>query len=100
MASSDDDSEQVLDRYLLDFQRSVPAEMRAKVGEFAVSQIQAGIVQDLAEFGVTYDSWFSEKTLYSDGVIDNTLRVLEERSAVYEQDGAIWFAATRWGDAR
>ena len=97
-AAIDEDAEAVLERYLQAFQTQVPAEVRAVVGDFAVSQIQAGIVQDLAAFGVDYDNWFSEKSLYYDNVIDNTLRVLKDRSAVYEQDGAVWFAATRWGD--
>ncbi|HEY4602144.1 MAG TPA: arginine--tRNA ligase [Cerasibacillus sp.] len=56
------------------------------------------IKQDLAAFGVTFDNWFSETTLYEDKKIDEALDRLRESNLVYEQDGATWFKTTAYKD--
>lgn len=55
---------------------------------------------DLAEFGVTFDRWFSERSLYDSGLVERALRTLEERGHLYEQDGAQWFRSTAFGDEK
>lgn len=62
--------------------------------------IRRDIEQDLAEFGVTFDCWFSEQSLTDDGLIDDALAVLEERRMLYVKDGATWFRATDYGDEK
>ncbi|MFC7365711.1 MULTISPECIES: arginine--tRNA ligase [Bhargavaea] len=56
------------------------------------------IKQDLADFRVKFDNWFSESTLYESGKIDKALDKLKENGHVYEQDGATWFRSTTFGD--
>lgn len=56
------------------------------------------IKTDLDEFGVQFDRWFSEMSLYEDGKIDKALAVLKENGYVYEEDGATWFRSTEFGD--
>lgn len=64
----------------------------------ALGAIQGDIHEDLAEFGVVYDEWFSERSLTTNGHIDKALAKLKESGHTYEKDGAIWFKSTAFGD--
>ena len=66
----------------------------------ALDDILADIRQDLEEFGVRYDEWFSERSLATDGAIDRALERLRKNGVVYEKDGAQWFRATDFGDEK
>lgn len=55
---------------------------------------------DLLEFGVTFDTWFSEKSLADSGLIERAMETLRERACLYEQNGAIWFRSTQFGDEK
>ena len=54
--------------------------------------------QDLADFRVHFDHWFSETSLYTDEKIKPTLALLKEKGHTYEEDGATWFRTTDFGD--
>ena len=58
------------------------------------------IRSDLAEFGVVYDEWFSERSLVDAGDVDRVVARLRERGHVYERDGALWFRSTAFGDEK
>lgn len=58
----------------------------------------AKIKQDLADYRVAFDVWFSETSLYESGEVERIVGVLREKGYVYEQDGAIWFRSTAFGD--
>jgi arginyl-tRNA synthetase len=66
----------------------------------SLESIRVDIEQDLAEFGVTFDRWFSEQSLTEDELIDEALAILKERRMLYEKDGATWFRATDYGDEK
>ncbi len=66
----------------------------------ALEIILDDIKDDLAEFGVTFDRWFSEQSLTDDKLIDGALAILKERRMLYEKDGATWFRATDYGDEK
>ncbi len=70
------------------------------VFDAGLSSIQADIREDLAEFGVCYDEWFSERKLAEEGAVEIALRGLREAGFLYEQDGATWFASSRFGDEK
>jgi arginyl-tRNA synthetase len=53
---------------------------------------------DLADFGIKFDVWFSEKSLYGDDLTERTISLLKTNGYAYEQDGAVWFRATAFGD--
>jgi len=55
---------------------------------------------DLTEFGVTFDTWFSEKTLHESGLIDKAVKQLQQHGHIYEQNGALWFRSTAFGDEK
>ena len=60
--------------------------------------IMAGIRQDMTDFGVSHDVFFSEKTLHAEGKVEEAFAFLGKRGFLYEQDGALWFATSRLGD--
>ena len=66
----------------------------------AIDSIRDDIEEDLAEFGVTFDRWFSEQSLTKSSRIDDTLAVLDERGMLYKKDGATWFRAMDFGDEK
>jgi arginyl-tRNA synthetase len=68
--------------------------------DIALGDILADIRQDLEEFGVRYDEWFSERSLADGGAIDRALERLRGNGVVYEKDGAQWFRATDFGDEK
>jgi len=58
------------------------------------------IREDLAEFGVVFDEWFSERSLMESNAIEKAMSKLKENNYVYEQDGALWFRSTDFGDEK
>ena len=66
----------------------------------ALDSILDDIKDDLAGFGVTYDQWFSEKTLADDGSIDKVVKRLQDNGFIYEKGGALWFKSTDFGDEK
>ncbi|MFK8051868.1 MAG: arginine--tRNA ligase [Woeseiaceae bacterium] len=68
--------------------------------DFARDAILDDIRDDLAEFGVTPDRFFSEKSLTVDGAIDDALAVLQKQGVLYEKKGATWFRATDYDDEK
>ena len=60
----------------------------------------ADIRDDLQEFGVTFNRWYSERSLFTDGRIHEMLDVLRARGYLYEKDGAQWFRASDFGDEK
>jgi len=58
------------------------------------------IRRDLAEFGVEYDRWFSERSLTENGELDKAIAGLEARGYLYRQDEALWFRSTAFGDEK
>ncbi|OIO02307.1 MAG: arginine--tRNA ligase [Desulfovibrionaceae bacterium CG1_02_65_16] len=64
----------------------------------AVDEILAGIKQDLRDFRVGHDVWFSEKSLVDAGRITETFENLAARGLTFEENGALWFRTTQFGD--
>jgi arginyl-tRNA synthetase len=71
-----------------------------RIRQQSLDSIRDDIEDDLAEFGVTYDRWYSEQSLTKTHRIDDALTVLEERGMLYKRDGATWFRATDFGDEK
>lgn len=82
-------------RALLD---STAAEAGDQCREFAAAEILGGIKADLQAFRVEHEIWFSESALIAGGAVEQTLDRLKSGGLAYEQDGALWFASSRFGD--
>ena len=65
--------------------------------EFALKEKLAQLKEDLAAFNVTFDEWFSERTLHPEAVRD-ACQTLKEKGKVYDKDGALWLRSTDYGD--
>ena len=68
------------------------------VFDLSLNSILDDIKDDLVEFGVCYDEWFSEKKLMDNGLIEHCIDVLTKAGHLYEKDGALWFKTTAYGD--
>lgn len=68
--------------------------------EAALQSILGDIQEDLEQFGVVFDEWFSEAGLEESGAIDHAIERLRENGHLYEQDGATWFRASELGDEK
>ena len=72
----------------------------AIVFDLGLESIIDDISNDLSEFGVQFDNWFSERSLVASAVVDKMLETLRARNDLYEKDGAIWFRASDFGDEK
>jgi arginyl-tRNA synthetase len=72
----------------------------ARVLKLALDGILGDIREDLLEFGVSFDCWFSEKSLSDDGSVDRALEALKAAGKAYLKDGALWFKSTEYGDEK
>ena len=72
----------------------------AYIHNHALTEQLADCRDDLAEFGVTFDTWFSEKSLFDAGLVARAVALLEKYDHLYLQDGATWFRSTRFGDEK
>ncbi len=70
------------------------------VFELGLNQILDDIRDDLREFGITYDEWYSERSLTDKGLVNKAIETLREAGHVYEQDGALWFRSSAFGDEK
>jgi arginyl-tRNA synthetase len=70
------------------------------VHQHALSEQLADCRVDLEEYGVHFDCWFSERSLYDTGMVARAVAELEKRGHLYEQDGAKWFRSTAFGDEK
>lgn len=65
---------------------------------YAKNRLIAQQKEELADYGVKLDSWFSELSLHNSGAITDALSELERRKFLYTKDGALWFKSTEFGD--
>ena len=65
-----------------------------------IDSILGGIKDDLAEFGVAYQQWFSEQSLIDSGLAKSTTDTLQDTDHIYKKDGALWFKTTDYGDEK
>ena len=68
------------------------------VRRFAVAYLRNEQDQDLKAFGLAFDVYYLESSLYSEGRVDKTVQALTKAGHTYEKDGALWFASTTFGD--
>ena len=77
---------------------NLPEDERIKIlGELAYADKMFELQKDLENFGVNFDVWFSERTLHPDK-INAAIETLKENGGIYEKDGALWLASSKFGD--
>ena len=70
------------------------------VHQHALTEQLADCREDLEDFGVHFDCWFSERSLYDTGMVAKAVAELEKRGHIYVQNGAKWFRSTAFGDEK
>ncbi|NOY12490.1 MAG: arginine--tRNA ligase [Deltaproteobacteria bacterium] len=101
------------DGYQAEYVRELAAKLRREKGElhdlseeaaielcarFGVAEVLDWIATDLKAFGIHFDNWYSEKSLYDRHLVDAELVKLKEKGLSFEQDDALWLRTTEYGD--
>lgn len=73
-------------------------ERRKALVDFALPKNIAGLERDLLQYRIKYDNWFKESTLHADGSVAKIIEKFKELGVTYEQDGALWFKASEFGN--
>jgi arginyl-tRNA synthetase len=94
------DKEKHIDDLIANAQRLLGEDEYRIVFDLGLVTLVEVIRVDLQAFGVDYDRWFSERSLSDDGLIDQAITRLQDNGHVYEQDGALWFRSTEFGDEK
>jgi arginyl-tRNA synthetase len=69
-----------------------------KCAIYGKEKIMENINQDLHDFNVCFDNYFSETSIFENNYVNDTLKLLEEKGATYEKDNALWLKTTAFGD--
>lgn len=72
----------------------------AYIHNFVLTEQLGDCRNDLTEFGVVFDTWFSEQSLFDSGRVAYAIQLLGQKNYLYEQDGARWFRSTDFGDEK
>ncbi|HUF20144.1 MAG TPA: arginine--tRNA ligase [Burkholderiales bacterium] len=99
LPAADADAEAHLDALIANA-RGVLGPDYAYVHDFVLTEQLGDCRNDLLEFGVTFDVWYSERSLFDSGLVAQAIALLESRGHLYEQDGAKWFRSTAFGDEK
>jgi len=94
------DKEIYIDALMSRARELIGADGFRQVLELSLGEMLADIRDDLSQFGVVFDRWYSERKLSDDGEIDRALERLEGQGRLYRQEGAVWFRATEFGDEK
>lgn len=94
------DGEKYIDALIQKAQQLLGESGYRRVFERGLNAILTDIREDLAEFNVTYDQWFSEYSLGEIGAVDHAVAQLKALGYLYEQEGAWWFRSTAFGDEK
>jgi arginyl-tRNA synthetase len=94
------DKEVYIDALMERARELIGADGFREVLELSLGEMLADIRNDLEEFGVVFDRWYSERALSDSGAIDRALQKLEAQGRLYRQEGAVWFRATEFGDEK
>jgi arginyl-tRNA synthetase len=72
-------------------------ERRTALVEYALPKNVEKLHADLETYRIQYDTWFYESVLHKNGEIAECIKILQEKGCTYEKDGALWYAATKYG---
>lgn len=94
------DKELYIDALIARAKKLLSEDTFEEILQFGLKAILKDIREDLEDFGVTYQQWFSEKSLINSGDITKGLERLQKANYLFQRDGATWFQATSFGDEK
>ena len=80
--------------------KKILGEDYAYIHNFVLTEQLGDCRNDLMEFGVEFDVWFSEQSLFNNGLVARAIELLQSKHYLYQQDGATWFRSTDFGDEK
>jgi arginyl-tRNA synthetase len=97
--SVEEDAEAHLDQLVANAKKLLDEDY-AYVHNVALTEQLGDCRNDLTEFGVVFENWFSEKSLFDSGLVKRAIDTLQKNGHLYEQDGAVWFRSTQFSDEK
>lgn len=94
------DKELYIDAMISKAQSLIGEQGFAVFHQHALDTVLDDIKDDLQGFGVRFDQWFSERSLFEDGSIQKGIQALKDGGHTFEKEGALWFKATDFGDEK
>jgi arginyl-tRNA synthetase len=94
-----DDAEQVIDQLIVSAKQLL-GDRYASIHGYVLEHQLTACRDELSEFGVEFNCWFSEQSLFDSGKIDSVIRDLDEKGYLYIENGARWFKSTDFGDEK
>jgi len=82
------------------FVNAASDERRRALVDFALPKNINGLERDLMQYRIKYDRWFKESSLHNDGSVNEIIDKLKRMGVTYEQDGALWFRASEFGNEK
>ncbi len=82
------------------FLDSGAADVLHEFKEIAIAEMLAGIRQDMSDFGLEFDAYYPERTLYEKNLVPETLAELRRKGFLDDKDGAVWFKSSQFGDEK
>jgi len=89
---------EIAQRYVVEHPEDTAGDNLDGLRRFAVRELRKEQDLDMQAFGVVFDTYFLESSLYEDGRVEQTVRALVERGRTYEKDGALFLRTTEYGD--
>lgn len=95
-----DIAKNIIDKFQDKYKGRDDQESKEFFQEFTLKKILEGIKEDLKVFGVEFDVWFSEKSLYEQNKLQDSIELLQQRGFLYKEKGALWLKTTAFGDEK
>ncbi len=95
-----DIAKEIIDKFQDKYKGRDDEESQEFFKEFTIKKILEGIKEDLKDFGVEFDIWFSEKSLYEQDKLQEAIELLQQRGFIYKEKGALWLKTTAFGDEK
>lgn len=90
----------IIDKFQDKYKGRDDQESREFFKEFTLKNILEGIKEDLKDFGVEFDEWFSESSLYKQNKLQKVIELLQQKGFLYKEKGALWLKTTVFGDEK
>ncbi|MDB4907561.1 MAG: argS [Gemmatimonadetes bacterium] len=89
---------EIAERYVETYPADAHGDDLDQLRRFSVQELRKEQDRDLQAFGVQFQTYFLESSLYENGAVDRTVRALVDGGKTYEKDGALWLCTTAYGD--
>ena len=94
----DGSADEIVDALILEIKNVVGSELFQKVSDKTVSRMTKLLKDDLSDFRVSQDGFYSEKSLFSKGKIEEACEIIKKNGNAFEKDGALWLESSKYGD--